>query len=325
MNERRPDRPTLSASPSASVVAFLDDARRGCALPLPGNGHTPERLLRLRQQAALDPSVGRLFEAHADALAILAEAGVAPPSAAALAVWASGRTGATALSESGDSFVLNGMRAFCGGASLVDAALMITDSPDGERLVLIDLRQPGVRVDSGTWKTDAFRDAGIGTVSFTDARVEHEGLIGRPGWYGSRDGFWHGAVGVAAIWAGIADSILCSLPRLRRYKDELSHLASGSIQAAMWAVSALLDQAGQQIDRLGRSGSTHASKSIALSCRHSIRSLLESALVSFDQEVGPAATAFDTALGQRRAELALALAQGHGPRDLVVLSHHEDT
>jgi hypothetical protein len=46
-------------------------------LPLPGSGQTPRRLLMLSQIARRDLSAGRIAEGHTDAIAILAEAGVA--------------------------------------------------------------------------------------------------------------------------------------------------------------------------------------------------------------------------------------------------------
>ena len=197
---------------SPAVVSFLDDARRGLSLPFPGHGKTSERLRALRAQAATDTSVGRLLEAHGDAMAILFEASVRPPPHAALAVWASGPTTSVRVEKDDSGFVLNGRRSFCGGATIVDAALVTADSPDGERLVLVDLNQPGVSVDSRTWKVAAFRDAGIATVHFTDVHVETASFIGPPGWFGSRPGFWFGAVGVGAVWAGMADLLLSSLP-----------------------------------------------------------------------------------------------------------------
>lgn len=304
---------------SSSVETFLGEARRGLSLPFPGHGKTAERLRALRDQSANDASVGRLLEAHTDAIAILFEAAVPPPPYAALAVWASGPTTSTFLDRRGDSFVLNGKRSFCGGASVVDAALIITDSADGERLVLVDLRQPGVVVDSTSWKTEAFRSAGIATVEFSDARVGPDALIGPAGWYGTRPGFWFGAVGIAAMWAGIADSLLARLPLLLRNRDQISGAATGSIQASMWAVAALLDQAATQIDNPPEAENGRNAKSIALACRHTVRLHLESVLLAFDQEVGPAAIAFDPDLGRTRSELTMSLAQTHGARDLVNL------
>ncbi len=302
------------------VASFLREAREGASLPVPGLGRTTERLRALRERAANNASVGRLFEAHTDAMAILFEASIPPPPLTALAVWASGPTSSLTLQQDGERCAVNGKRSFCGGASVVDAALVTVDSPDGQRLVLVDLHQPGIRVERGTWKTEAFRHAGIATVHFTDVELRSDAFIGPPGWYGSRRGFWYGAVGVAAVWAGIADSLLSWLPTLRRHSDDLALVATGSIESSMWAVTALLEQAGSQIDGPPDPHPVQGAKSIALSCRHNVRLLLDAAMLAFDHEVGPAAIAFHPELGRMRAELSLALSQTHGPRDLLVLA-----
>ncbi len=309
---------------SPAVETFVRQARAGLSLPIPGHGRTSQRFSALRAQAGADASVGRLFEAHTDAIAILFEACVRPPSDAALAVWASGPTSSARLEPKCDRFVLNGKRAFCGGATIVDAALLTVESPDGERLVLVDLKQAGVAIDPGIWKSESFRDAGISTVHFDNVHVDAASLIGPPGWYGGRLGFWFGAVGVAALWAGMADSILASLPALRRRCDDIALVATGSIEASMWAVSALLDQAASQMDATSAlDDRVQRAKSIALCGRHTVRTHVESAIAAFDQEVGPAALAFDPDLARKRTELSMALAQTHGARDLIVLAQDE--
>ncbi len=309
---------------SLAVRTFVRRARAGISLPFPGLGNTAERFRTLRAEAAADASVGRLFEAHADALAISFEAGISPPLQSALAVWASGSTASTRVEEGVDGTRLNGKRSFCGGATIVDAALMTTDSPEGERLVFVRLNQPGISVDTGTWRTEAFREAGVSTVYFDNVRIDVDSFIGPPGWYGQREGFWFGAVGVAAVWAGMADTLIDALPVVRRKRDDVSRIATGAIEASMWAVSALLEQAAMQLDEIAtipdRSDRIRVAKSIALCTRHTVRSHLEVAMSAFDQEVGPALMAFEKDLARSRMELSMSLGQAHGPRDLLVLT-----
>lgn len=297
---------------------FIEVARNGIDLPLPGCGKTAERFDELRRQAKANSSVGRLYEAHADAIAILHEADRSPQPGKALAVWASAGSKPLRLfgSHGKDRFVLDGRKSFCGGASLVDAALVTAESADGQQLVLIELDQPGVGIDDTVWKTPAFRDAGICTVEFLNIPVDPSRLIGPPNWYGSRTGFWHGAVGVAAVWAGIADAIAIQMSELLRHHDQLADVAIGEVEAAQWAVGALLRAAASEID--ARPLSAHAET--ALSCRYAIHAHIERILQTFDQEVGPAGVVFNEELGTLRQELALSLAQSHGNRDLAVLA-----
>jgi hypothetical protein len=197
--------------------------------------------------------------------------------------------------------------------------MVVVDTPAGQRLALVDLHQPGVIVDPTTWTSDAFRDAGIATVNFRNVHVATEALIAPPGWYGSRRGFWFGAVGVAATWAGIADSLVALLPRLVRRADEQSKVSMGEIEASLWANTALLDHAGRTIDGPANNG-VEGAQSLALACRHGVRSAIERIVAFVDQEVGPAAFAFDPEFQRIRLELTMSLLQDHGARDLAAIT-----
>jgi alkylation response protein AidB-like acyl-CoA dehydrogenase len=322
MNSWRTSAPTALAGAPGSCFpegeAFLHNARQGVDLPLPGHGKTVERFAEFRSQAAANPSAGRLYEAHADAVAILHESGRPYAAGRALAVWASGGSKPLRLigDPNGQNLLLDGRKSFCGGASIVDAALVTADAVDGQRLVLVDLKQQRVRVDSSTWKSMAFADAGICTVDFLRVPIGSHCLIGPPNWYGSRAGFWHGAVGVAAVWAGIADSIVSRLPELLRHDDQMTDAALGEVRAASWAVGALLSTAATQIDRHPNQSHTET----ALSCRYAVRAHIDRIMQIFDQEVGPAGIAFNAEVGRTRQELALALSQSHGVRDLTMMA-----
>ena len=74
-------------SVESQFKAFVHSAGRD--LPLPGGGDTWRRFTSLAEQASIDLSLGRLCEGHADALAILDEAGKKPVDGAAYGVWAS--------------------------------------------------------------------------------------------------------------------------------------------------------------------------------------------------------------------------------------------
>ena len=123
------------------VQSFLAAARSGAALPLPGDGDTSDRFRVLREMSAQNPSVGRLVEAHCDAQAIFSEANSVIPSRSALAVWASSSISRVSGTKTRDGLVLNGTQSFCGGAGVVDGALMTVSCDDGERMVFVRLNQ----------------------------------------------------------------------------------------------------------------------------------------------------------------------------------------
>ena len=218
--------------------------------------------------------------------------------------------------------MLSGRRSFCGGASIVDAALVLCASEQGEQIVLVDLLDPNVHVAPSTWTANAFRNAAVRTVHFDQYVIGADRFIGPPNWYGARPGFWFGAVGVTALWAGLADALLHYLPDLQRRSDSTSDLARATIETSMWAVSATLSYVAECIDGSRNRVPAHTnSKLDAVSARIAMRAHIDSVTKYFDQEIGPAPYATQPALAQLRNELALALSQHHGTRELSALQH----
>ena len=175
-------------SPMMAIQSpFADAARSGIDLPMPGCGRTADRFAALRSWARTDGSLGRLAESHFDAVAILREAGRRPPEGVALAVWASESGGKLVAKRTGDVINLAGTKAFCGGASVVDAALVtamldLGAGPTVPILLMVDLQESGLRVDPTSWTPTAFTEAGICTVDF-DLKLDPSRMIGAPGFY----------------------------------------------------------------------------------------------------------------------------------------------
>ena len=299
---------------------FLADARSGIDIELPARGHTAERFALFRQYASIDASLGRLVESHADAVAILREAGRTPPPGAALAVWASDARASLLLRRCGGRFRLRGTKRFCGGATLVDVALLTVPFDDAPFeaadaptvLVIVPMCQTGIRVDPTVWTAPAFTDAGISTVRF-DIELDASCIVGPADFYTERPGFWQGAIGVAAVWAGIGDGLI-GRASFRR-DDELAAVARGEIAAHRWAIDATLAQAAATIDRAPMA----SAEQVALATRHVVASSLVEILRVLDQESGPAPIAFDFDWQRRRLELTMSVLQEHGPRDVAGL------
>ena len=178
-------------------------------LPLPGSGDTSGRHHSLLNFGREDLSLARLVEAHTDAVAILAEANRSAVAEAWYGVWASdsptGRLEAEAVSNG--TWRLSGLKQYCSGAPFVTTALVTAHYHGAVLLFAIELNDAGIRVGTTSWKSLAFADTCTGPVSFDDVRLPSDCLIGGPNWYLERPGFWHGAVGPAACWAGGACSL----------------------------------------------------------------------------------------------------------------------
>lgn len=300
---------------------LLQRLRELCAdaPPLPGKGATPARHLRLMQVGREDLSLARLAEAHWDALSILAEAGRPPVDGALYGVWASEIPGrALTLQQTSHRLLVSGTKQFCSGVDLVDRALVTVGTP-APLLLDLDLRQGThyVETSTDTWKTDAFRSTHTGTISFNAFPAALNAILGPPGWYTSRPGFWHGACGPAACWAGGAAGLVdVAASSTRHDAHTLAHL--GALRAAVWALHAFLTAAGEQID--ADPDNYSAAQVRALTVRHLVEQACTDILRRFARAYGPAPLSMDESTSRRYHELDIYLRQCHAERDLEALA-----
>lgn len=314
-----------------AVRAAVLDVLPELEAPAPAMGHTPQRWLALFDLAALgDVSVARLVEAHVDAVGILHEAGRTPQPGAVYGVWASVRPDGVDVEL--DRGRLTGVKSFCSGVGIVDRAL-IDVVVDGSRR-LADVGVEGVEgeslerveqcghVDGGAgksvrgrveWHHRGLASTNTGSVRFD--RHDDVDLVAPSGWYLDRPGFWHGAVGPAACWAGAAAGLARSI---EPSDDPYRTAACGAITADVWTMCAVLEQAGRDADRwpADRSGARHR----ALAARHAIHELATSILDRFTRAAGPRPLVADAAVAQRIADVEIYLRQHHGERDLALLA-----
>jgi alkylation response protein AidB-like acyl-CoA dehydrogenase len=288
--------------------------------PLPGSGRTPERHRRLMQLGREDLSLARLAEAHWDAVAILAEAGRTPCEGAVYGVWAAEMPGkALELTPDGEGYTISGTKMFCSGAGLIDRALITA----GRQLVDIDLRHHAVQDENGQlyletagWHTSAFALTNTATATFRGVPVEKDDLIGKAGFYLSRPGFWHGACGPAACWAGGAAGLVdWAMQQRRDDPHTLAHL--GAMRSELWALEAVLDTAGREID--AEPQDADAAHVRALTVRHLVERACTDILRRLARAYGPHPLAFVGPVSQRYQELDLYVRQSHAERDLEAL------
>ena len=228
-------------------------------------------------------------------------------------MWAS----AGDLRVSGDGITVDGVKPFCSGVGVVDRALVTAQR--GDHVVLLDLDvRPGatLRFDVSGWSTDALAAARTGSVTFSRHPFGPCDGVGPPGWYLSRPGFWHGACGPAACWAGGAAGLVDAAEEL---VDDDPHRRAhlGALRAAVWTMSAVLDHAGHEID--AHPDDAGAARYRALAVRHTIERSCTEVLDRFGRAFGPRPLASDAAVTQRFADVHLYLRQDHAERDLQVL------
>jgi alkylation response protein AidB-like acyl-CoA dehydrogenase len=290
-------------------------------LPLPASGHTAQRWDRLALLAEEDIVAGRIAEAHADAVAILHELGGKPTEAGQLwAVWAaeSGDTVVEATPPAGGYVALSGVKPWCSGAGFCTHALVTARLPTGQRgLFAVAVTEPAVTPMVSTWCNPGMAGSDTRSVRFRNAPAV---LVGDPGAYLSRPGFWHGAIGVAACWLGGTRAV--ARPLYQRVAGgsadphTLAHL--GAVDAAIAAAEATLATVAVAVDAdpFDSSGEAHA---LALRVRAVVEHVALDVINRSGRALGPGPLCHDRRYAQDVADLTVYLRQSHAERDLAEL------
>jgi alkylation response protein AidB-like acyl-CoA dehydrogenase len=161
-------------------------------LPVPGQGSTARRWASLAAWGRANLAVARLAEGHADAVAILTEAGLSPLADPLYGVWAArpGGLGARLATDENGRVVLRGRARFCSGARMLDRALVVAEpEPPGTAPVLVevDLDRARARPDVESWQAGGMAGSDTLDVEFTDLPVERSvgARVGTPSAQGS--------------------------------------------------------------------------------------------------------------------------------------------
>jgi alkylation response protein AidB-like acyl-CoA dehydrogenase len=286
-------------------------------IPLPGGGQTAKRHRKLMEIGRESVSLARLAEAHWDAVAILAEAAHQAEPNALYGVWASEIPGQSLTLTGEDCLYVSGSKKYCGGAGLIDHALVTIGNPK-QLLIDIDLRndRSAVQFDYSDWKAGAFKETLTATVSFKNVPVTKREIIGTEGWYLNRPGFWHGACGPAACWAGGAEGLV-DYARLQHRDDPHTMAHLGAMTASTWALHCYLEAAGHEIDEVADTSAK--AQILALTVRHLVEQGCSDILRRIPRAYGPHPLAMNEEVSRRYQEVDLYLRQSHAERDLESL------
>jgi alkylation response protein AidB-like acyl-CoA dehydrogenase len=297
-------------------------------LPQPGGRHTLARWQFLAGLAGHDLSLVKIYEAHADALAIQAELGMPsmPRDGAAgsadpeiWGVWAARAPGDELrfTSSRNAQILLSGVKPWCSGAAFVTQALVTcVDSDDRDWVAALPLRQPGVTVTARGW--EAVGMAATQSVEI-DVQNAHAILVGPSGGYLRRPGFWHGGAGIAACWYGAAAALAVRLrDAARRRDDPHLHAHLGAADAALSAARALLREAAHAIDAAPQADAM----ALALRVRAAVESAVESTLRACARGLGAGPLCRDRWFARMAADLPVFVRQSHAEHDLAALAKH---
>lgn len=309
-----------SASQSGEDVAAAINlsCKFGARLPLPAVGSTALRLAALAELGRANLTVARVFEAHADALAILAESGRDHSDKRSWGVFAAEAPGVQLdATPVGSGYAVTGTKPWCSLGGLLDAALITARVAGGGRqLFEVDLHHRGVHAQSPQgWIARGLRTVTSGPVHF-DAVPAFP--VGGPQWYLKRPGFAWGGIGVAACWHGGALALSDALLKTARARTrDLDSLHLGAVDVALHASATALAAAASAID----TGLTGAPQILALRTRAVVAQSVELVLQQVGHALGPSPLAFDDSYAARVADLTLYVRQHHAERDLATLGN----
>ncbi|MCW2525411.1 MAG: acyl-CoA dehydrogenase [Pseudonocardiales bacterium] len=322
-------------SAAGNVAASLEIAREWRGVPLPASGKTAIRWEFLASAAAVDLTAARVLEPHLDAVAILAEAAAVDPLHSVGSqnpILADGQTWGVFASEgpastvaatlSGGQWQLTGVKPWCSIAGDLSRALITADTSEGTALFAIDLKHPGVQVRNVDWISRGLSAVPSGPIELTTVPGV---MIGSPGWYLQRPGFWWGGIGVAACWYGGAVGLArtaWAATRERPVPSALIYL--GRVDIALHQARAALAEAARLADGPGHASSTGADTAadpsrLAMRVRAVVAATAETTLREVGQLLGPGPLAFDEPHARRVADLTVYVRQHHADRDLAGL------
>jgi alkylation response protein AidB-like acyl-CoA dehydrogenase len=317
--ERRPRRPVTDRLTAQTRTVGIEEFADACDLatqwPRPCAGQTLRRFALLARDAYQDLVLGRLVEAHADAVAISTELGAGDQiqPGQCWGVWAAGPANNLRATRSDSGWQLEGEKQWCSGATLVSHALVDAAAEDGQRLFAVRLATPGVRVQPVSWVGPGMSRSETRTVTFESAVATP---IGDPGDYLERRGFWAGAIGVAACWHGGTVRIAEALFKAGRTSTDahvMSHL--GATQTALFENRSVLAAAASALDSETGDGFAVLARSVRTTVEQNATEVID----RVGRALGPRPLAHDRIHAETVADLTVYIRQHHAERDLEQL------
>lgn len=313
------------------VEAYAGDA----GIPLPGTGGT---LARWRLFATIGARHGavaiKLFEAHADALAILSEIADATPAAhTRWGVWAAEPPDARVSAQSdpraqvdelrlatglhdtasAQPLLLSGRKAWCSGAIDVSHALVTCHQGDTGLLAAIDLHGPGVTITEEGWHAVGMAATHSVDILLDDCPALQ---VGPPRAYLDRPGFWHGGAGIAACWYGAVLPFAEAVRQaVRRHGDAHAAAHLGAIDSALHATAAQLRDTAAWIDAHPRDDAFVPASRLRATVEATVLGVIGRA----GSVLGAGPLCRNPRLAALFADLPVFLRQSHAERDLAKL------
>lgn len=316
-------RARLSNDGPVEISAALDIATQLSAQQCrPGHGRTHDYVQTLATLGLVDASLARVVEPHLDAHAILQQADVGPDIPAIGAdcgsTWGVYAAHAPGLrleaTESRDGWTLSGTKPWCSLAGQLSHAVITAEvAGHGQQAFAVRLDPRYVSTVPTRWVSRGLAAIPSGPI---EARMLPAVPLGPPGWYLQRAGFAWGAIGVAAVWFGIA---LAFRERISRYlagraPDPIALAQFGGVDAGLFTAATCLEYAAAAVD-----AGCDDSMLLAQRVRAVVATESERAMHTAGHVLGPGPLVGEEEYARRVADLGVYLRQHHGQRDLGYL------
>lgn len=170
----------------------------------------------LRLVGSADLTLGRLYEGHVNAVALVERYGdrqqagdlaLAIHAGALSAVWAADGAQPLAAERRDGRIRLSGRKILASGAGLVTRPLVTAATADGPLLLLLDL-DGGARTELGGWTAQGMRATATGTVDLDGVILAADAVIGQPGDVMRQPFFSGGAWRFCAVHLGAAEQLV---------------------------------------------------------------------------------------------------------------------
>nr|WP_238232414.1 MULTISPECIES: acyl-CoA dehydrogenase family protein [Methylobacterium] len=207
------------AFPTEAIDHFRECGLLKGPLPMAAGGVglcEPEQVAALREVLYLvgrgSLVLGRLYEGHVNALALVLRYGSAESrehfaqdarDGHLFGVWnTEPDPGGLSLMQADGVMQLGGMKSYASGAGYVTRPLVTARTEDDRRLMLVAPLEPGTRSDATAWRVHGMRATATGTVEFSGLRIDTEAVIGEPDDYFRQPFFSCGAWRFLAVQCG---------------------------------------------------------------------------------------------------------------------------
>jgi alkylation response protein AidB-like acyl-CoA dehydrogenase len=237
-----------AAFPAEEVACLRRAGALSPPLPVKGTGTAGDLAELLTLVGRGNLSVGRILEAHINALHLIARYGTLREDDRLYALWVTDPpNGGLRMRRSGNRIVMTGGKQFCSGAGHATGAIVTAQDDDGGTRMLVVPLDIGESVIPLPAPLAGMRAAVTGAVDFTGCEVAADALLGDPGDYLREPDFSAGAWRGSAVALGgliaLLDSGIAALRdagRLSGAHDQarIGHAIIARETSRMWVSAA---------------------------------------------------------------------------------------